>query len=89
MTLNLKRKDFAEVLYFQKQQTQANWQKFMLKIPFLAAMPFYLVQDVSGMLYAQRFLYDEIVFDVGETNCDTLYFVEAGKLQVQAQVTVT
>ena len=89
MTLNLKRKDFAEVLYFQKQQSQSNWQKFILKIPFMAAMPFHLVQDVSGMLYPQRFLYDEVVYDVGETACDTLYFVEQGKLQVQAKITVT
>jgi len=55
----------------------------------MAAMPFHLVQDVSGMLYPQRFLYEEVVYDVGETNCDTLYFVESGKLQVQAKVTVT
>lgn len=52
-------------------------------------MPFHLVQDVSGTLYPQRFLLDEVVFDVGETNCDTLYFVESGKLQVQAKITVT
>ena len=89
MTLNLKRKDFAEVLLFQKQQMQVNWQKFILTIPFMAAMPYHLVQDVSGILYPQRFLTVEPVYDVGETNCDTLYFVEAGKLQVQAKVTVT
>ena len=52
-------------------------------------MPFHLVQDVSGTLYSQRFLMDEVVYDVGETSCDTLYFVESGKLQVQAKVTVT
>ena len=43
MTLNLKRKDFAEVLLFQKQQMQVNWQKFILTIPFMAAMPYHLV----------------------------------------------
>ena len=80
MTLNLKRKDFAEVLLFQKQQTQVNWQKFILEIPFVAAMPYHLVQDVSGILYPQRFLNGEVVYDVGETHCDTLYFVESGKL---------
>jgi CRP-like cAMP-binding protein len=80
MTLNLGRKDFAEVLYYHKQQMQVNWQKFILKIPFIASLPYHLVQDVSGMLYPQRFLHDEVVFDVGETNCDTLYFVESGKL---------
>lgn len=68
---------------------QSNWQSLLLQIPFLKVMPYYLVQDVSGMLYPQRFLHDEIVYDVGETSCDTLYFVEAGKLQVQAKVTVT
>ena len=82
MTLNLKRKDFAEVLLFQKQQTQVNWQKFISAIPFIAAMPYHLVQDVSGILYPQRFLANEVVYDVGETSCDTLYFVESGKLQV-------
>ena len=59
---------------------QVNWQKFILTIPFMAAMPYHLVQDVSGILYPQRFLTDEPVYDVGETNCDTLYFVESGKL---------
>ena len=68
---------------------QVKWQKFILKIPFIAAMPFHLVQDVSRILYAQRFIKDEVVYDVGETNCDTLFFVESGKLQVQAKVTVT
>ena len=89
MTLNLKRKDFAEVLLFQKQQTQVNWQDLILKIPFIAAMPYHLIQDISGVLYPQRFLLGEVVYDVDETNCDTLYFVESGKLQVQAKVTVT
>lgn len=30
-----------------------------------------------------------MVYDVGYTNCDDLFFVESGKLQVQAKVTVT
>ena len=68
---------------------QVNWQKFIFEIDFIKAMPYHLVQDVSGILYPQRFLLDEIVYDVGETNCDTLYFVESGKLQVQAKVTIT
>lgn len=50
MTLNLKRKDFAEVLQFQKQQKQTNWQKFLLEIPFMKAMPYHLRQDVCGTL---------------------------------------
>ena len=52
-------------------------------------MPYHLIQDISGVLYPQRFLINEVVYDVDETNCDTLYFVESGKLQVQAKVTVT
>ena len=35
------------------------------------------------------FLADEIVYDVNDTNCDTLYFVWSGKLKVQARVTIT
>ena len=89
MTLNLKRKDFAEVLLFQKQQTQVNWQELILKIPFIAAMPYHLLQDINGVLYPQRFLGGEVVYDVDDSACDTLYFVETGKLQVQAKVTVT
>ena len=80
MTLNLKRKDFAEVLQFQKSQRQVNWQKFILKIPFMAAMPYHLVQDVSGTLNAQTLYANEVVYDVGYTNCDDLFFVESGKL---------
>ena len=30
-----------------------------------------------------------MVYDVGATDCDNLWFVESGKLQVQAKVTVT
>ena len=82
MTLNLKRKDFSEVLRFQKQMMQVRWQKFIQKIPFVQAMPFHLIQDMSRILYAQRFIKNEVVYDVGETNCDTLFFVESGKLQV-------
>jgi len=52
-------------------------------------MPYHLIQDISGVLYPQRFLLNEIVYDVDEQSCDTLYFVESGKLQVQAKVTVT
>lgn len=89
MTLNLKRKDFAEVLQFQKSQEKVNWQKFILKIPFMAAMPYHLVQDVSGTLNSQTFYANDVVYDVGYTNCDDLFFVESGKLQVQAKVTVT
>ena len=55
----------------------------------MMAMPYHLVQDVSGTLNSQTFYANEVVYDVGYTNCDTLFFVEAGKLQVQAKVTVT
>jgi len=52
-------------------------------------MPYHLIQDISGVIYPQRFLTDEVIYDVGDSPCDTLYFVESGKLQVQAKVTVT
>ena len=46
----------------------------------MAAMPYHLVQDVSGTLNSQTFYANEVVYDVGYTNCDTLFFVEQGKL---------
>ena len=55
----------------------------------MAAMPYHLVQDVSGTLNSQTFYANDVVYDVGYTNCDDLFFVESGKLQVQAKVTVT
>ena len=44
---------------------------------------------MCGLLYEQVYMTDEVVYDVGDTNCDTLYFVWAGKLKVQAKVTIT
>lgn len=41
------------------------------------------------MLFAQQFLENEIVYDFDEPDCDTLYFIESGKVQVQAKVTTT
>ena len=89
LVLALSRKDFAEVLYYRRMQQQAAWQSFLLAIPFVAAMPYHLSQDMCGLLYEQVYMTDEVVYDVGDTNCDTLYFVWAGKLKVQAKVTIT
>ena len=53
------------------------------KIPFMLEMPGSLVQDASGVLYGpQNFGKDEVVYNSGDANCDTLYFVEEGSLQV-------
>lgn len=45
---------------------------------------------MSGVLYGpQFFAADEVVYESGDTNCDALYFVEEGKVQVQALVTIS
>ena len=49
----------------------------------MAELPFKLVQDMSGVLYGPQFFgAEETVYDAGEGNCDTLYFVESGRVQV-------
>ena len=59
-----------------------------MKIPFVKAMPYHLSQDMSSLLFEQNYLPDEIIYDVGERNCDTLYFVIQGRIKVQAKVTI-
>lgn len=60
----------------------------LMKIPFVKAMPYHLSQDMSSLLYEQSYLPDEIIYDVGDRNCDTLYFVSKGRIKVQARVTI-
>jgi len=40
-------------------------------------------------MFKQIYKAGEIVYDVGEKNCDCLYFVFEGKLRVEAEVLIT
>jgi len=40
-------------------------------------------------MFKQVYKAGEIVYDVGEKNCDCLYFVFEGKLRVEAEVSIT
>jgi hypothetical protein len=51
LTLTLSKKDFAEVLYYQRMTERAEWQAMLMKIPFVKAMPYHLSQDMSSLLY--------------------------------------
>jgi len=51
LILTLSKKDFAEVLYYQRMTERAEWQAMLMKIPFVKAMPYHLSQDMSSLLY--------------------------------------
>jgi len=65
------------------------WQTFINKIDFVQAMPYHLSQDLARLLYKQTYLSGEVVYDVGDIECDTLYFVLQGKLKVETHVTIS
>jgi hypothetical protein len=54
----------------------------LMKIPFVKAMPYHLSQDMSSLLYEQSYVAEEIIYDVGECNCDTVYFILKGRIKV-------
>lgn len=43
---------------------------------------------MSSLLYEQSYLAEEIIYDVGERNCDTVYFILKGRIKVQARVII-
>ena len=88
IVFQLTKKDFVEVLYYQRQLQQQEWQKFLSKIPLIKAMPYFLIQSMSTILFQQVYTANEVVYDVGDSNCDHLYFVFGGKLKVEAVVEI-
>jgi hypothetical protein len=43
---------------------------------------------MSTILFQQVYTANEVVYNVGDTNCDHLYFVFGGKLKVEAVVDI-
>jgi CRP-like cAMP-binding protein len=75
-------------MYYQRMTERAEWQSLLMRIPWVKAMPYHLVQDMSSLLFEQDYFAEEVVYDVDDPNCDQLYFVLRGRLRVQAKVTV-
>jgi CRP-like cAMP-binding protein len=67
---------------------RTEWQALIGKIPWVKAMPFHLTQDMSNLLFEQLYLPNEVVYDVGDKACDTVYFIVKGRIKVQARVTI-
>jgi CRP-like cAMP-binding protein len=43
---------------------------------------------MSEQVMQQVYTQDEIIYDAGEMDCDALYFVQAGKVKVEAKFSI-
>jgi len=55
----------------------------------MKAVPFHIGQDMSENVLEQVYMAGETIYEVGDRDCDCLYFVMQGKVKVEAKFQVS
>lgn len=72
------------MVYFRRMEQQDSWIAFLNSKPFIEALPYYLAQDMTKLMFQQVYKTNEIVYDVGDHNIDCLYFIYEGSVRMEA-----